>query len=102
MTDLTEDELTAYRATCARRAADLLREQFGAECVVLFGSLARNEDVGPRSDINLAVAGLSADPYSQAVARVQRVGEERSVDLVRLKDCVPSLRERIDEEGIPL
>lgn len=123
MTDLTEEELAAYRATCARReaaerrrqqarraagrqaarcAATLLREQFGAERVVLFGSLARTEDLGPRSDIDLAVAGISAEDYYQAVARVQRVAEERSIDLVRLENCAPSLRERIDEEGIPL
>jgi len=123
MTDLTEEQLAAYRATCARRdaaerrrqqvrreagrqaarrAAELLREQFHAERVVLFGSLARNEDLGPRSDIDLAVAGLSAGDYYRAVARVQGVVEERSVDLVRTEDCAPSLRDRIDEEGISL
>jgi predicted nucleotidyltransferase len=120
---VSEKDLEAYRATCrrrdaeerrrqrearqaggeaARRAAALLREQFGAERVVLFGSLAREEPLGPRSDVDLAVEGLSTDTYYQAVAHTQRVAGEWTVDLVRLERCDSSLRERIKQEGIAL
>ncbi len=39
----------------ARRAAALLREDFGAERVMLFGSLAREGVFDTRSDVDLAV-----------------------------------------------
>lgn len=123
MPHVSEEQMQAYRATCrrrdeadrrrqrearrtglraARRAADLLRGRFGAERVVLFGSLARQEALSPHSDIDLAVAGLSPAEYYRAVARVQRVAGTRTVDLVRCEQCPPSLRTRIDTEGRPL
>ena len=120
MPQASDEQMQAYRATCrrrdeaerrrqrearraglaaARRAAALLRRQFGAERVRLFGSLAREEDLGPHSDIDLAVVGLSPADYYRAVAQVQRVAGARTVDLVRYEQCGPSLRTRIDTEG---
>jgi len=88
--------------TAAQRVAVYLRETFDVERVVLFGSLARTEELGPHSDVDVAVAGLSPDEYYQAVARVQRIAGEWTIDLVRLEQCAPSLRIRIDTEGRPL
>ncbi len=42
-----------------RKAADVLKIRFRARRVILFGSLARIESFHPRSDVDLAVEGLT-------------------------------------------
>ncbi|HEY66354.1 MAG TPA: nucleotidyltransferase domain-containing protein, partial [Caldilineae bacterium] len=42
----------------ARKAAEMLREEFGAIRVVLFGSLARGGPFDMHSDVDLAAWGL--------------------------------------------
>lgn len=72
----TEAQMAAYRATAqqreqqrrdrlrqrcdlgqsvARQASDLLKQEFGAERVVLFGSMRSPDLVHERSDVDLAV-----------------------------------------------
>jgi predicted nucleotidyltransferase len=89
------------RAAARRIAADL-RRAYDADQIVLFGSIAGDEALGPRSDLDLAVRGLDADAYYEAVARVQDIGGAFEVDLVRIESCPRSLRERIQQEGCPL
>lgn len=86
----------------AREAAALLNTDLGAERVILFGSVARDDRLSPHSDLDLAVTGLSGLDYYRAVARVQSVPETRSVDLIRLASCRPSLRDTIQDTGIEL
>ena len=123
MPSVSEDELDRYRATCrkrddearrrqmrahqdahavARRAAAILRAEFGVDRVVLFGSVARGAYLGPRSDIDLAVEGLPARDHARAVDRVQEAADGRRVDLVRVEQCSPSLKEEIITEGVDL
>ena len=52
----------------AERMATMLRDQFGASRVVLFGSVAREEGLGAYSDVDLAVQGLSPMAHLEAVA----------------------------------
>jgi uncharacterized protein len=80
-------------------AARLLRER-GAGRVVLFGSLAAGEP-GPTSDVDLAVEGLPGIEYFPALADLMGLFVA-PVDLVRLEQAPPSLRERIEAEGVPL
>lgn len=86
----------------ARRIAADLRRAYDVDRVVLFGSIAGEEPLGPRSDLDLAVRGLDADAYYEAVTRVQDTGAPFKVDLVRIESCPQSLRERIQKEGCPL
>lgn len=123
MPSVSEDELDRYRATCrkrddearrrqkrahrdarmaARRAAAILRAEFGVDRVVLFGSVARTAYLGPRSDIDLAVEGLPARDHARAVDRVQGASEERRIDLVRIEQCSLSLKTDISADGIDL
>jgi uncharacterized protein len=81
-------------------AMTCLRRDYGVETVILFGSLA-NRTCGPDSDVDLAVSGLSKTAYFKALADMMALFEG-PVDLVRLEDAPPSLRERIDAEGEPL
>ena len=47
----------------ARQAASVLEDELGAERVILFGSVAREERLSPHSDLDLAVEGLAPRAY---------------------------------------
>jgi len=117
--ELTREELRAYRPgkaggtwnaekrwtqgwEVARAAGRLLRGQFGATRVVAFGSLARREEFGPWSDIDLAAWGIPTDQFYRAVAAVTGLSPDFEVNLVDAQDCRPSIREAIEREGIEL
>lgn len=89
------------RVVAGRIAAEL-RRAYDVDQIVLFGSIVGDEALGPRSDLDLAVRGLDAAEYYEAVARVQDVGAPFEVDLVRMESCQRSLRDRIQQEGRPL
>lgn len=80
------------------RLAQLLRAQYGATRVILFGSTLDAGRFTPSSDIDLAVEGLSPDCFWKAVACVQRFSAF-PVDLIDLGSVRPPLRQRIDESG---
>ena len=81
------------------RAVEVLRGH-GAVQVWLFGSLAVGGEV-ERSDVDLAVAGLPGERYFRALADLMELFST-SVDLVRVEEAVPSLRARIEAEGLVL
>lgn len=98
------DELARRRGAAwaaARRIAALLRARYAATQVIAFGSLVHPERFDERSDIDLAVAGISAEVFFKAWAAA---GAECtfSLDLVDLHDCSPALREVIEQEGVML
>ena len=68
--------------------------------MILFGSVA-DGTCHANSDIDLAVSGLGADRYFEALADLMEIFAG-PVDLVRLEDAPEGLRERIDAEGEPL
>lgn len=86
----------------AREAAALLRKDFGARRVVLFGSLARQDEFTLWSDIDLAVFGVAADRFYAAVAAITGLSPEFKVDLVDADASKPSLREVVERDGIAL
>ncbi len=85
----------------AHKCAGILKQEFGAERVVLFGSMLNPERVTWRSDIDLAVWGLPEVDYFRAVGRVLDVDPNFSVDLVEVQHARPSILEGI-HEGIEL
>ncbi len=86
----------------ARYAADLLRQEFSAGTVLLFGSLARGGPTSLRSDVDLAVSDLASDRFFVAVGRLQALDAAISVDLVRLEEAPLPLRAAIEREGVAL
>ena len=84
----------------ARQAASLLRKEFDAKKVMLFGSLAIPEYFTLWSDIDLAVFGVPADRFYGAVAAVTGLSADFKVDLVDAETCKVSLRDAIDRDGI--
>jgi predicted nucleotidyltransferase len=88
------------RRVAAEIAQDL-RQRFKAKKIVLFGSLARGEFSG-RSDIDLAVWGISSGEFYRAVALASGYSKIWAVDLVDGADCSESLRLNIEREGVEL
>lgn len=86
----------------ARQAAVLLRQDFGARRVVLFGSLASRSSFTLWSDIDLAVWGIPAERFYAAVAAVTGLSAEFKIDLVDAEACKASLRSAIDQQGVDL
>lgn len=121
--DFTAEDMALYRATTQRlkqqeaqeirlrleraravaeQAARLLREQFGAERVVLFGSVARGFIFHARSDIDLGVEGLSDQNFWRAWAALDSLGSEFEIDLADLETASSALLDQIKQEGLEL
>lgn len=82
---------------CAARAAEVLRREFGATRVWLFGSVRRSW-FHDASDLDLAVEGVPSSQLGVAWDRlVELLGVE--IDLVGVEDAPPELRRRITESG---
>jgi len=95
---------TRYQASwvLARKAATLLKSEFGAEKVLVFGSLLHESSFTLWSDIDLSASGIAADKYYAAVAVVSDLSSSTKIDLIDLKSCRPSLRATILMEGVEL
>ena len=86
----------------AGRASDLLKKEFGATRVVIFGSLIHDEFFNPWSDIDLAAWGISPDDFYAAVAAVTELSASFRIDLVDVNDCKLSVRQAIEREGLEI
>ncbi|MEW6754608.1 MAG: nucleotidyltransferase domain-containing protein [Candidatus Latescibacterota bacterium] len=117
---ITDTKMREYRAAAVRRdrealrrratrweraqrvageAAGVLRAEFGATRVVLFGSGTSADRFRLRSDLDLAVWGLPERLYLRAVARLLSIDPDVPVDLVMAEDAGPSVRAAIAAEG---
>ncbi|MGJ3251199.1 MAG: nucleotidyltransferase family protein [Elainellaceae cyanobacterium] len=78
----------------------LLREQFGATGVTVFGSLAGQSPWHWDSDVDLAVEGLSFEQWLAAVDAVRAIAPDwLSVDVVRLETLNPAVRHRVLQQN---
>lgn len=74
----------------------ILRERFGAEQVILFGSLAGDGPWHWNSDLDLAVVGLSPESFWEAQRQLEAVLPSwLTVDLVPLEQVDPEVQARI-------
>jgi predicted nucleotidyltransferase len=92
----SRDERAARQAESdLERIVDLLVRRFGAERIILFGSLARGH-FSDESDIDLAVEGISRRDYFEArVDQVSRLIVGNDPDALALSREVPgSLRQQ--------
>lgn len=99
-------ETERFRAAWALvpHLATVLREQFGASRVVVFGSLVQSTTFTDWSDIDLAVWGVPARCFYQAVGLLNELHPEFRVDLVDPESaaCRDSVRRSIAEMGIQI
>ncbi|APC09522.1 nucleotidyltransferase family protein [Neomoorella thermoacetica] len=98
-----EEELDKHRALAwqkAREVASFLRDVYGVQQVILYGSLARG-DFQKMSDIDLYIRGFEG-PYWQMLARAGRLAAPFDVSIVCAEDALPSLQEEVAREGAEL
>lgn len=121
--NLTPEKVARYRATAqrrrkqeqpqleqrreqawvaARQAARLLKEQFNATRVVVFGSLARESGFTRWSDVDIAAWGVAPEDTFRAIGAVMDLEIEIPVNLVDVNTCRPSLLKAIEQDGIEL
>ncbi|MGF1603882.1 MAG: nucleotidyltransferase family protein [Thermosynechococcaceae cyanobacterium] len=100
-------ELLEQRATrqqqgweVAQQAAQILKDQFGVQRVVLFGSMLDINEINWRSDIDLAVWGLGKFDLFKAGAAIDR-GHDFAIDLVPAEEARPHIRLAI-KQGVEL
>jgi uncharacterized protein len=86
----------------AHTAAEILRSNYEANRVVLFGSATHPTTFTLWSDVDLAAWGIPDDRYYAAVAAVSGLSREIGIDLVDPESCSPALREAIDRDGTEL
>lgn len=84
----------------ARQSADILRDQFQAEKVVVFGSLVDRSRFHERSDIDLAAWGIPEMDYLRALGAVMDSTSEFLVDLVRVEEAYDHIRKIVESQGI--
>jgi predicted nucleotidyltransferase len=84
----------------ARAAARILKDEFGASRVAVYGSLIHPERFHLRSDVDLAVWDVKQ--YFRAIARLLDIDPEIEFDLVPVEDARPHVRAVIDREGVEL
>ena len=86
----------------AQQAAAILKEQFGVQRVVIFGSTLWIKRFHHRSDVDLAVWGLDEKVYYRAVVRLLDIEPTISVDLIEAEFASPALLKMIEQEGVTL
>ncbi|MBI2266703.1 MAG: nucleotidyltransferase domain-containing protein [Armatimonadetes bacterium] len=117
---ISEEDMAAYRATARRRleqeerelalrrkrawetvrqAAKLLKEDFGAQRVVVFGSLLRPGCFNRWSDVDIAAWGIGKDDTFRAVGAVMDLGRNIEINLMDMDTCRATLRAIIEREG---
>ena len=86
----------------AYRAAELLRCQFHATRLTVFGSLIRPDCFNRWSDVDLAAWGIAPEDTLRAIGAVMDLDLPVEVNLVVVETCKPGLLRVIEEEGVEL
>jgi uncharacterized protein len=85
-----------------RQAAATLKQRFGVQRVILFGSLAHTGWYLSDSDVDMAVTGLAAADFWAAWRAVEEIIGDRLVDLIELETVSDGLRQAIERHGVEL
>lgn len=86
----------------ALSASRAIREKYGCR-VILFGSLAGTGKFGERSDIDLALDGLSLEAnYWRLCSEVMDILHPFEADIVLLETLDPAIKRNILENGIEI
>lgn len=93
-------ELQRQGWQAAQKAAAALKEEFGVQRVVLFGSMLDNERMTWHSDIDLAVWGIQTRDYLRAGVVAEK-GHHFPVDLIDAESSPPHIQAAI-AEGVEL
>ena len=86
----------------ARKAAELLRKEFGAKKIFVFGSLARRGGFTSWSDIDIAAKGIPPKRFFEAVGAIAGLSAEFKIDLIDIEKSPATMQKTIETEGKPL
>jgi predicted nucleotidyltransferase len=86
----------------AKKAAQLLRSQFQAKRVAVFGSLLHEARFTPWSDIDIAAWGIPSDQTFRAIGAVLDLDSSLEINLVDVNTCSPNLLKAIEKEAVDL
>jgi len=86
----------------ARKAARMLREQYHAKRVAVFGSLLHETRFTPWSDVDIAAWGIPPEQTFRAIGAVMDLDSSLEVNLVDVNTCTPSLLKAIEQEAVDL
>jgi len=84
----------------ARKAAKILREQYQAKRVVVFGSLLHEERFTQWSDVDIAAWGIPADQTFRAIGAVMDLDLSLEISLVDVNTCTPSMLKLIELDAV--
>lgn len=96
------DERFEHAWAVARQGAQILRDQFQAEKVVVFGSLTDRSRFHERSDIDLAAWGIPEKEYLRALGAVMDSTSEFLVELVRIEEAYDHICKTVESRGIAI
>ena len=83
----------------ARKAAKILKPEYGVKRVMVFGSLVQPAMFHEHSDVDLAVWGLSGREFFRAVSVLLDIEPSISIDLIAFEDARRALQDVILKDG---
>jgi predicted nucleotidyltransferase len=86
----------------AKNAAKILKEDYAAKRVFVYGSLLKKELFDDSSDIDLAVEGIPEARFYKAVGEITKVIDTYNIDIVDYENCKSFLSDAIKKEGIEI
>ncbi len=86
----------------AKRASHILKEQFSATKVVVFGSLVQSAGFTRWSDVDIAAWGIAPEDTFRAIGVISELATDVPVNLVDINTAQTSLYEVILRDGIDL
>lgn len=84
----------------AQTAASILRKQFGATNIIVFGSLVKDK-FGEDSDIDMAVEGIAPSEFFAALSAINWQSKWE-IDLKPLEALEPHFKQRVLETGVAI
>jgi predicted nucleotidyltransferase len=84
----------------ARKAAKLLRTQFHAERVAVFGSLLHESRFTQWSDVDIAAWGIPSDQTFRAIGAVMDLDSSLEINLVDVNTCSSTFLKVIEQEAV--
>ncbi len=82
----------------AKTIARLLKNKYGIQKVVLFGSLV-NDKFWEHSDIDIAVYGMDVERYLDILWEVYQIALPFKIDMIPVEKATGKLVKKIEQEG---
>ena len=91
-----------WALSIAKKAAEILKNEFQAQKVVVFGSMVAWQNTHANSDLDLAVWGMPEDVLYAAVGKLLTLDNRLKIDLVMTEAVSPSFLDGIERAHLEL